>query len=240
MTRSLWVPTKPFRRADRNNGTDFLATLFVSHNRSPFFHEDLDVDDLGNFESSTRYKGESQSQMAKALLIAAYSVIICISLFGNLLVCHVVTKNKRMRSATSLFIVNLAVADIMITVLNTPFTLVSTRGTAPMARALSFQARPAWPWPAFRSISRWTALSCFSAHAGKQSGKDGERLINVLMLLHMLDNALFKALQQSFANGFSRVKQEKPFANDCQSALKVKTAIAQICWSARRTQLGKP
>uniref|UniRef100_A0A8D2KY67 G-protein coupled receptor 83 n=1 Tax=Varanus komodoensis TaxID=61221 RepID=A0A8D2KY67_VARKO len=66
----------------------------------------------------------SQSRTVQALLIVAYSVIICISLFGNVVVCHVVVKNKRMHSATSLFIVNLAVADIMITVLNTPFTLV--------------------------------------------------------------------------------------------------------------------
>ncbi|XP_025910430.1 probable G-protein coupled receptor 83 [Nothoprocta perdicaria] len=84
----------------------------------------LDLDDLGDFDSGARYEGESQSRVVKALLIVAYSVIICISLFGNVLVCHVVLKNKRMRSATSLFIANLAVADMMITVLNTPFTLV--------------------------------------------------------------------------------------------------------------------
>jgi len=42
-------------------------------------------------------------------------------------VCHVVIKNKRMHSVTSLFIMNLAIADILITLLNTPFTLVSLR-----------------------------------------------------------------------------------------------------------------
>ncbi|XP_026866819.2 probable G-protein coupled receptor 83 [Electrophorus electricus] len=67
---------------------------------------------------------DSQHATVKALLIFAYSVIIIISLFGNILVCHVVIKNKRMHSATSLFIVNLAIADILITLLNTPFTLV--------------------------------------------------------------------------------------------------------------------
>ncbi|XP_056136482.1 G-protein coupled receptor 83 [Lampris incognitus] len=71
-----------------------------------------------------RYGGESHTGTIKALLIAAYCLIIVVSLFGNTLVCHVVMKNKRMQSATSLFIVNLAVADILITVLNTPFTLV--------------------------------------------------------------------------------------------------------------------
>uniref|UniRef100_A0A3Q3LPZ8 G protein-coupled receptor 83 n=1 Tax=Labrus bergylta TaxID=56723 RepID=A0A3Q3LPZ8_9LABR len=74
--------------------------------------------------SNKRRSGESQDRSVKALLVAAYSLIIVISLFGNTLVCHVVVKNKRTQSATSLFIMNLAVADIFITVLNTPFTLV--------------------------------------------------------------------------------------------------------------------
>ncbi|XP_068121007.1 G-protein coupled receptor 83-like [Hyperolius riggenbachi] len=75
------------------------------------------------FWGRRRYGAESQNPMVKALLIVAYSFIIIFSLFGNVLVCHVVIKNKRMHSATSLFIVNLAVADILITLLNTPFTL---------------------------------------------------------------------------------------------------------------------
>lgn len=72
----------------------------------------------------SRHRVDTQHVAAKALLVAAYSVIIVISLFGNVLVCHVGVKSRRLRSATSLFIVNLAVADIMIMLLNTPFTLV--------------------------------------------------------------------------------------------------------------------
>ncbi|KYO38352.1 G-protein coupled receptor 83 [Alligator mississippiensis] len=128
MGRHFWFPlqyiSKPFWRSEDHNGTNFFSAFYGFPNQSSFFHGDLDLDDMGDFDSSTRYEGESQSRTVKALLIVAYSVIICISLFGNILVCHVVTKNKRMHSATSLFIVNLAVADIMITILNTPFTLV--------------------------------------------------------------------------------------------------------------------
>ncbi|XP_063169481.1 G-protein coupled receptor 83-like [Candoia aspera] len=127
MNRHMWLSSpyisRSFRWVGGPNGTNFLSNLFPFHNRSSF-HEDLDVDRMGDFESGTRYEGESQSWMVKVLLIVAYSVIICISLFGNVVVCHVVVKNKRMHSATSLFIVNLAVADIMITLLNMPFTLV--------------------------------------------------------------------------------------------------------------------
>lgn len=82
-----------------------------------------------SFVEKKRYGAESQNPTVKALLIVAYSFIIVFSLFGNVLVCHVVIKNKRMHSATSLFIVNLAVADILITLLNTPFTLVRSCNT---------------------------------------------------------------------------------------------------------------
>ncbi|XP_075796937.1 G-protein coupled receptor 83-like [Pelodiscus sinensis] len=128
MHKHVWFPlqyiAKPYRRARDRNGTDFFSALYGFSNRSAFFRGDLDLDDMGDFDRSTRYEGESQSRTVQALLIVAYSVIIGISLFGNILVCHVVIKNRRMHSATSLFIVNLAIADIMITLLNTPFTLV--------------------------------------------------------------------------------------------------------------------
>ncbi|NXB14230.1 GPR83 protein, partial [Rhagologus leucostigma] len=101
-----------------------LEKTFVVPNVSSFFSWDNDsLADWQSFVDRSRYGAESQSTTVKALLIAAYSFIIVFSLFGNVLVCHVVVKTKRVHSATSLFIVNLAVADIMITLLNTPFTL---------------------------------------------------------------------------------------------------------------------
>ncbi|XP_032909260.1 probable G-protein coupled receptor 83 [Catharus ustulatus] len=101
-----------------------LEETFVAPNVSGFFSWDNEsLADWRSFVDRSRYGAESQSTTVKALLIAAYSFIIVFSLFGNVLVCHVVIKTKRVHSATSLFIVNLAVADIMITLLNTPFTL---------------------------------------------------------------------------------------------------------------------
>ncbi|XP_013914919.1 PREDICTED: probable G-protein coupled receptor 83 [Thamnophis sirtalis] len=123
MNRHMWFSSpdvsKSLRWVGKSNSTN--STLFPFHNRSSF-QEDLEVKSTGEFDTS--YKEESQSQTVKALLIAAYLTIICISLLGNVVVCHVVLKNKRMPSATSLFIVNLAAVDILITLLNTPFTLV--------------------------------------------------------------------------------------------------------------------
>ncbi|KAF6733428.1 putative G-protein coupled receptor 83 [Oryzias melastigma] len=94
---------------------------------SVFFLLDFDEGMLEDWRSLADRKSsgkQSQDGGVKVLLVAAYSLIIVISLFGNTLVCHVVVKNKSTQSSTSLFILNLAVADIFITVLNTPFTLV--------------------------------------------------------------------------------------------------------------------
>lgn len=102
-----------------------LEKAFAVPNVSGLFPWDNEsLAEWRSFVERRRSGAESQSSAVKALLIAAYSFIIVFSLFGNLLVCHVVIKTKRVHSATSLFIVNLAVADIMITLLNTPFTLV--------------------------------------------------------------------------------------------------------------------
>ncbi|XP_047220830.1 probable G-protein coupled receptor 83 [Girardinichthys multiradiatus] len=101
--------------------------LAKSGNRTGFFFLDFDDGMLEDWHSLANRKSsgkELQEYGVKALLVAAYSLIIVVSLFGNTLVFHVVAKNKRTQSSTSLFILNLAVADIFITVLNTPFTLV--------------------------------------------------------------------------------------------------------------------
>ncbi|CAN0294941.1 unnamed protein product [Lampetra fluviatilis] len=113
-TGANFGPSDPSASVDSNNGTGEIAVAAAAA------AADFSIEKLkGLAASSVRQDGT-----VKALLIVAYSVIIVISLFGNALVCHVVIKNKRMQSATSMFIVNLAIADIMITTLNTPFTLV--------------------------------------------------------------------------------------------------------------------
>uniref|UniRef100_H0YX44 G-protein coupled receptor 83 n=1 Tax=Taeniopygia guttata TaxID=59729 RepID=H0YX44_TAEGU len=101
-----------------------LMSIYHTTNRSIFNWTESRIVEWEKFAELAKYEPESQKPTVKALLIVAYSVIIVMSLFGNMLVCHVVLKNKRMHSATNLFIVNLAVSDIMITLLNTPFTLV--------------------------------------------------------------------------------------------------------------------
>lgn len=58
------------------------------------------------------------------LIILAYSILSAISLFGNTLVCYVIFKNKRLHTATNLFIANLALSDLLVTTLNVPFNII--------------------------------------------------------------------------------------------------------------------
>ncbi|KAM9441015.1 G-protein coupled receptor 83 [Clarias gariepinus] len=95
-----------------NSSVDFLSALW-----------NFSVED-GVGESGARHRAMAHKPTVRALLSVSYSIIIIISLFGNAVVCHVVVKSKRMHSVTGVFIMNLAIADILITLLNTPFTLV--------------------------------------------------------------------------------------------------------------------
>ncbi|CAD5124352.1 DgyrCDS12641 [Dimorphilus gyrociliatus] len=55
----------------------------------------------------------------------AYSLVFFIAVVGNTLVILVVYRNSRMHTVTNYFIVNLAVADILVTVFCLPITLVN-------------------------------------------------------------------------------------------------------------------
>ncbi|XP_074062113.1 G-protein coupled receptor 83-like [Macrotis lagotis] len=61
----------------------------------------------------------------KSLFMFAYFFITCVSFIGNLMVCIMILKHKRAHSASGIFTINLALANFLITLLNTPFALVS-------------------------------------------------------------------------------------------------------------------
>lgn len=59
------------------------------------------------------------------VLLLAYIFIFAIGLIGNLMVILVITKCPSMRTVTNLFILNLAVADLLVIVFSVPVTLYS-------------------------------------------------------------------------------------------------------------------
>ncbi|CAG5123731.1 unnamed protein product, partial [Candidula unifasciata] len=56
--------------------------------------------------------------------IPMYAIIFLLSVVGNILVIVTVIQNKKMRSVTNVFLLNLSVSDLLMTVFCMPFTLV--------------------------------------------------------------------------------------------------------------------
>ncbi len=57
-------------------------------------------------------------------LLYAYAVVFVIGLVGNFLVCFAVWQNRSMRTVTNYFIVNLAVADLLVLLICMPPTVL--------------------------------------------------------------------------------------------------------------------
>lgn len=55
-----------------------------------------------------------------------YANIFVLGVFGNVLVCYVVARNRQMQTVTNLFITNLALSDVLLCVLAVPFTPLYT------------------------------------------------------------------------------------------------------------------
>uniref|UniRef100_A0AAR2LPK4 G-protein coupled receptors family 1 profile domain-containing protein n=1 Tax=Pygocentrus nattereri TaxID=42514 RepID=A0AAR2LPK4_PYGNA len=77
-----------------------------------------------NLTSITYYPYYQHSLPVAASLILAYLFIFLLCMVGNGLVCLIVLENRRMRTVTNLFILNLAVSDLLVGVFCIPTTLV--------------------------------------------------------------------------------------------------------------------
>ncbi|KAH3869386.1 hypothetical protein DPMN_032549 [Dreissena polymorpha] len=54
-----------------------------------------------------------------------YSIIVCLSVFGNSIVCFIVFSSRKMRTVMNYFIVSLALSDILMAVLCIPLTFIA-------------------------------------------------------------------------------------------------------------------
>lgn len=58
--------------------------------------------------------------------IPLYATILLLAIVGNTLVILTLVQNRRMRTITNVFLLNLAISDILLGVLCMPFTLIGT------------------------------------------------------------------------------------------------------------------
>ncbi|XP_029710630.1 octopamine receptor 2 [Aedes albopictus] len=68
--------------------------------------------------------GGGDSTFQNNLIIPLYAVIFLFSVVGNLLVILTLAQNKRMRTVTNVYLLNLAISDLLLGVFCMPFTLV--------------------------------------------------------------------------------------------------------------------
>ncbi|XP_076854713.1 neuropeptide FF receptor 1 [Brachyhypopomus gauderio] len=84
----------------------------------------LNASDLQRAASSYTFSSYYQHSPAVAtIFILAYLLIFFLCMVGNLLVCFTVLKNKQMRTVTNIFILNLAISDLLVGIFCLPITL---------------------------------------------------------------------------------------------------------------------
>ncbi|XP_025767659.1 neuropeptide FF receptor 1 like 2 isoform X2 [Oreochromis niloticus] len=79
---------------------------------------------VSNVTNITFFPYYQHSLYVAAIYTLAYSFIFLLCMVGNILVCLIVLENRRMRTVTNLFILNLAISDLLVGIFCIPTTLV--------------------------------------------------------------------------------------------------------------------
>nr|XP_005904301.1 PREDICTED: neuropeptide FF receptor 1 [Bos mutus] len=82
---------------------------------------DAQATPAANLTFSSYYQ---HSSPVAAMFIVAYVLIFLLCMVGNTLVCFIVLKNRHMRTVTNMFILNLAISDLLVGIFCMPTTLV--------------------------------------------------------------------------------------------------------------------
>lgn len=106
-------------------------------------HDDLIISFLSNSSYHTKdpppdYINSMPS--IKAFFYCLYILIFLLGVAGNALVCYVVIRNKNMQTVTNIFIMNLALSDILLCMFSVPFTplyLLAFRNWVRLAHSLT-------------------------------------------------------------------------------------------------------
>lgn len=84
----------------------------------------ISLDASTNDTNMTFFPYYQHSLFVAASYILAYFLIFLLCMVGNILVCLIVMENRRMRTITNLFILNLAISDLLVGIFCIPTTLV--------------------------------------------------------------------------------------------------------------------
>ncbi|XP_050415906.1 cholecystokinin receptor type A-like [Patella vulgata] len=97
------------------------------------FFDEMENDTMGfDDDNGTKFDNVTYNRYGRVKLrtismdiqIAFYSVIFLLAVVGNILVIVTLIQNKRMRTVTNVFLLSLAISDLLLAVFCMPFTLV--------------------------------------------------------------------------------------------------------------------
>lgn len=117
------------------SGTAYnLSTLKLNGSNCSVYCDDFDGTDYMIFpnQTDTNYTMEEYEPLPAIrqpvhmifIYSIAFGIVFLFALFGNIVVVVLVTRTRRLHTLTNFFIVNLAVADILVAVFCVPITLL--------------------------------------------------------------------------------------------------------------------
>lgn len=117
--RNFWAWISLFSVLDLETLSPMDLSFFYSENISinptTFFNDSRNLTFLPFYQHSLA---------VASVIILAYVLIFLLCMLGNILVCFIVLKNRQMRTVTNIFILNLAISDLLVGILCLPITLV--------------------------------------------------------------------------------------------------------------------
>ncbi|XP_035591080.1 neuropeptide FF receptor 1-like [Oncorhynchus keta] len=105
-------------------GSSDTMTALTTSNHLLLHHRAINDSNYTTTNNITYFPYYQHSLPVAASFILAYLFIFLLCMVGNVLVCLIVLGNRRMRTVTNLFILNLAVSDLLVGIFCIPTTLV--------------------------------------------------------------------------------------------------------------------
>ena len=106
------------------NLTDYNISQLCLGNASFDYSSDYDWDYVHNIEIPKLLAEFTFPKAHEWALIAAYVIVFILALAGNILVIVAVLRNPQMRTVTNYYIINLSAADILVSLICMPVTVV--------------------------------------------------------------------------------------------------------------------
>ena len=95
-------------------------------NDSPILSNGTAVEGWSTTNRPTIKNDVTSNSLVNLVFYIFYANIFAFGVFGNVLVCFVVARNRQMQTVTNLFITNLALSDVLLCALAVPFTPLYT------------------------------------------------------------------------------------------------------------------